>query len=216
VRRPRQSHCECTGVTLTVPSHACRLLLCALALATATATTAADLSSLKAGVFNPARQAPDFTLQGSQGGELKLSSYRGKVVVLGFGFTSCPDVCPTTLGVLAAARRKLGAAAQDVQVLYITVDPDRDNAARMKQYLGTFDPTFMGGTGTSEELAAVRKEYGIAADRKQHGSNYTYAHSSYTYLIDREGNLRALMPYGHSPDDYVHDLKILLQQQPAR
>ena len=173
---------------------------------------AAQTPTLKAGVFSPPRQAPEFSLQGSDGAELNLSRYRGKVVVLAFGFTSCPDVCPTTLAVLAQARRKLGDAGNEVQIVYVTVDPERDNAERMKKYLGTFDPTFIGGTGAAGDLAAVRREYGILAEKKVYGSNYTVAHSSYTYLIDREGKLRALMPYGHAADDYVHDLQALLQQ----
>jgi protein SCO1/2 len=176
------------------------------------AAVAGDAPALRAGVFSPPRQAPDFALQGSDGGELRLSTYRGKVVVLGFGFTSCPDVCPTTLATLAQTRRKLGAAANDVQVVYVTVDPQRDVAERMKKYLATFDPTFVGGTGTDDALSAVRRLYGIFAEKHVNGSNYSVAHSSYTYLIDRTGRLRALMPYGHGPDDYVHDLRILLQE----
>ncbi len=178
-----------------------------------TASAAAnDAPALKAGVFSPARQAPDFSLQGSDGRELKLSRYRGKVVVVGFGFTSCPDVCPTTLATLAAARRELGVAAADVQVVYVTVDYERDVPERMKKYLGAFDTTFVGGSGTAAQLAAVRKDYGVSAEKKQYGDNYTYAHSSFTYLIDRSGRIRALMPYGHSPDDYAHDLAILLKE----
>lgn len=173
------------------------------------ATSIAGAPSLRAGVFSPPRQAPDFSLQGSDGHELSLRRYRGKVVVLGFGYTSCPDVCPTTLGTLAQARRKLGPAAADVQIIYATVDPERDTAARMNQYLGAFDPTFLGGTGTTEQLAAVRSKYGILAERRVDGA---VAHSSSTYLIDRSGKLRALMPYGRGPDDYVHDLKMLLQE----
>ena len=171
---------------------------------------AADDASLRAGVFHPARPAPDFSLRGSDGTELKLSRYRGKVVILAFGFTSCPDVCPTTLAALAETRKKLGAQATELQVLYITVDPDTDSPERMQKYLGSFDPTFLGGTGTAEQLAAVRERYGIAATRKALGTSYTFSHSSFTYLIDRKGSLRALMPYGQSSDDYVHDVKILL------
>jgi protein SCO1/2 len=161
-------------------------------------------------VFDPPRQAPDFTLQGSNGQVLKVSSYRGKVVLLAFGFTSCADVCPTTLATFADTRRKLGAAASEVQVVYVTVDPERDVPDRMKKYLAGFDATFVGGTGSAAQLAAVRKDYGVSAEKKTFGSAYTYAHSSFVYLIDRGGRIRALMPYGHSPDDYVHDLKILL------
>ncbi len=81
----------------------------------------------------------------------------------------------------------------------------------MRKYLGSFDPTFIGGTGSAEELAAVRKSYGISATRQDAGASYGFSHSSYTYLIDREGNLRALMPYGHSSDDYVNDVELLLK-----
>jgi protein SCO1/2 len=174
------------------------------------AVSAADDAAFKAGVFSPPRQAPDFSLSGSNGSELKLGSYRGKVVVLAFGFTSCPDVCPITLATLAQARKKLGSEGNELQVVYITVDPERDDAERMRMYLASFDPTFIGGTGTAERLDGVREEYGITATRHALGTSYLYAHSSFTYLIDREGKLRALMPYGHSADDYVHDLRILM------
>jgi protein SCO1 len=176
------------------------------------AAGAVSAPALKAGVFDPPRQAPDFSLQSSEGGTLALRNYRGKVVVLGFGFTSCPDVCPITLATLAQARRKLGPAAADVQIVYVTVDPERDNPERMKEYLHAFDTTFVGGSGPADRLAAVRKDYGILAEKKVQGSSYLVAHSSYTYLIDRRGRLRALMQYGRGPDDYVHDLKILLAE----
>ena len=178
-------------------------------LLTATAG-ASDSAPLVAGVFSPPRLAPDFALAGSNGSELKLKSYHGKVVVLAFGFTSCPDVCPITLATLAQARKKLGAEGDAVQVVYVTVDPERDDAGRMRAYLAAFDPTFIGGTGTAAQLEAVRSEYGIIATRHASGGSYVYAHSSFTYLIDREGKLRALMPYGHTADDYVHDLRILM------
>jgi protein SCO1/2 len=177
----------------------------------AAALKVAAAAELKAGVFDPPRTAPDFSLRGSDGAELKLSRYRGKIVILEFGFTSCADVCPTTLAALAQARRELGDGAKDLQIVYITVDPERDDAARLRSYLTAFDPSFIGGTGTPEQLAAVRREYGIAASRTTQGSSYAFSHSSFTYLIDREGRLRALMPYGHAPGDYAHDVKILLE-----
>src|SRR5689334_23104185 len=183
----------------------------ALALASAAAGALDDVS-LKAGVFAPARTAPDFSLTGSNGTGLRLSSYRGQVVVLAFGFTSCPDVCPTTLGVLAQARKLLGREADAVKVIYVTVDPERDDAKRMRAYLSAFDPTFVGATGTVEQLAALRKDYGITAEKRPAGASYVLAHSSSTYLIDRVGKLHAMMPYGHSAADYAHDLRILLQR----
>jgi protein SCO1 len=183
-----------------------------LSLLFAVAVAATDTPQLKAGVFSPPRQAPDFLLEGSDGRALNLSRFKGKVVLLGFGFTWCPSVCPTTLATLAQARRKLGSEAADVQIVYVTVDPDRDKAERMKEYLAAFDPSFVGGTGTAERLATVRKNYGVFAEKKGQGKDYTVAHSSFTYLIDRNGSLRALMPYGQGPDDYVHDLRILLNE----
>src|SRR5262245_19214621 len=134
-------------------------------LALATAARASEQPQLKAGVFDPPRKAPAFALAGSDGATLGLDRYLGKVVILEFGFTSCPDVCPTTLAALVQTRKLLGERAKDLQIVYITVDPERDDAKRLREYLGAFDPSFVGGTGTPEQLAAVRKEYGIAATR---------------------------------------------------
>jgi protein SCO1 len=188
------------------------MVLVASLFLSAASARADDGATLKAGVFDPPRAAPDFTLSGSNGSALKLSTYRGKVVLLGFGFTSCQAVCPITLGTLAQAEKKLGAQAGELQVIYITVDPERDDAAQLKKYLSSFNPTFVGGTGTDTQLAAVRKDYGIAAE-KVAGPDGSYTHSSFIYLIDREGRLRALMPFGHPADDYVHDIRIMLASQ---
>ena len=171
---------------------------------------AADVDALKAGVFNPPREAPDFSVSGSDGAVLTLSQYRGKVVLLGFGYTHCLNVCPATLAVLAVAHRKLGALGSQVQVIYLTVDPERDGAERLKQYLGAFDPSFVGGTGSAAQMAAVRSSYGVTAQKIGTGDDYGIAHSSFVYLITRDGKLRALMPFGHKADDYVHDISMLL------
>ena len=184
-------------------------VLCACLLLS-TAAKARDADVLKAGVFNPPREAPEFSVRGSDGAPLTLSHYRGKVVVLGFGYTSCPNVCPATLAVLALAHRKLGALGSQVQVIYLTVDPERDSAERLKQYLTAFDPSFVGGTGTPAQMAAVRSSYGVTAERVGTGADYGIAHSSFIYLITREGKLQALMPFGHKAEDYVHDISMLL------
>lgn len=183
-----------------------------LSLLLAEACAAGAAVAFKAGTFEPPRLAPDFSLQGSDGHELRIDRFRGKVVLLAFGYSSCTEVCPLTLATFAAARRKLGAAAADVQVVYVTVDPQRDVPERLKKFLGSFDNTFIGGTGSEAQLAAVRKDYGVSATKIPYEDTYTYAHSSFTYLIDRSGRIRALMPYGHSPDDYVHDLTLLLAE----
>jgi len=184
----------------------------ALALLLVASGGAAAPPALKAGVFDPPRKAPDFSLQGTDGHVLKFSRYRGKVVLLAFGYSSCPVICPTTLATFGRALRELGAASQGVQVVYITVDPERDVPERLKSFVTRFDPAFVGGTGTPAQLAAVRQAYGISAKKIPVGNTYAYAHSSFTYLIDREGRIRALMPYGHPADDYVHDLRILLSE----
>lgn len=175
---------------------------------------AADQLGLKAGVFDPPRSAPEFALRGSDGRELKLSRFRGKLVVLEFGYTSCVDVCPVSLAMLAAARKKLGALADQVQVIYATVDPERDTVDHMHRYLAAFDPTFIGATGTPAQMARVRKDYGISITKRMvegSKSDYVIGHSSYLYFIDRQGKLRALMPYGRSADDIVHDATLLLK-----
>jgi protein SCO1 len=177
------------------------------------AAHAGNVHGLKTGSFDPARAAPDFLLKGSNGSELKLSSYRGKVVALGFGYTSCPEVCPTTMAFLAQARQKLGAARDDFQVLYVTVDPERDTTDQLRKFMTAFDPTFIGATGTPAQLAGVRKAYGIQVSRlnlASSGGGYLMHHSSFVYLIDRSGNLRAMMPFGVSVDDIAHDVKVLL------
>jgi len=166
---------------------------------------------LKAGMFNPAYMAPDFSLPGSGGSDVTLARYRGKIVLLTFGFTNCAAVCPTTLATLAQARHGLGKAADAVQVVYVTVDPARDSIARMRDYLAAFDPTFVGATGSEAVLAAVRQKYGVTAVKHGSGRDYVMAHTSSIFLIDRAGKLRALMPFGHDAADFAHDIKLLAQ-----
>lgn len=178
----------------------------------AMAAVAAGPATLKAGVFEPPRAAPELSLDASSGGKLALANYRGKVILLGFGFTSCPEVCPTTLATLAQARKRLAAQGEQLQVVYVTVDPERDNTDRMRAYLHGFDSSFVGGSGTPEQLAAVRRNYGVMAERKPFGNSYTVAHSSSVYVIDQKGLLRGMMPYGRLPDDYVHDVRALLSE----
>lgn len=194
----------------------CVLNRLSVALALFLSIAVAESAELRSGIFKPPRLAPDFTLQGSDGSPLTLSRYRGKkVVVLGFGFTFCPDVCPTTLANLAKVKKRLGAVGEGLQVVYVTVDPERDSAERMRKYVTAFDPTFIGATGSPEKLADVRQAYGILASKqiiKGTQADYVVHHSSFVYLIDRDGNLRALVPFGGSMDDVVHDIKTLLAE----
>src|SRR6187399_1137549 len=174
------------------------------------ARDAARPEGLKAGAFDPVHAAPEFALRGSDGSKVTLARYRGKVVLLTFGFTSCAAVCPTTLATLAQARGRLGKAANSVQVVFVTVDPDRDDAAHMRQYLAAFDPSFIGATGDPAVLAAVREDYGVTAEKEGTGADYAMAHTSSIFLIDRAGKLRAMMPFGHDAPDFAHDVALLL------
>ena len=186
------------------------LLLAALPLGAVAAN-----DRLKAGVFEPAQPAPEFALKGSDGAALNLARFKGKLVLLVFGFTNCPEVCPTTLATLAQARKQLGADATDVQVVYVTVDPERDNLDRIRQYLAAFDPSFIGGTEAPARLTEMRKRYGVVAEKiaSKQPNAYGMNHSTSVWLIDRTGKLRAMMPYGHEAKDFVHDLKLLLAQK---
>jgi protein SCO1/2 len=187
------------------------LLLCLLLATSAWALP--KQPALKAGVFEPPRQAPEFVLKGSDGADLRLSRYRGKVVLLFFGFSQCAAVCPTSLATLAQARKALGSDAQAVQVVYVTVDPERDTAPVMKAYLAAFDPSFLGGTGQPQAMAAMRKDYGVVANKvPTGGGGYVFDHTSSIFLIDGQGQLRAMMPFGHGANDFVHDIKLLLAE----
>lgn len=193
-------------------------LLLALTLAAASTLAAATEPTpigLKAGAFDPPQAAAEFPdgLRASDGTQLKLAHYRGKVVLLVFGFTHCPAVCPVTLATLAQARRELGAEAARLQVVYVTVDPERDDVASIRKYLAGFDASFVGGTGQPQALETVRRRYGVTMQKIPSpggGADYGISHSSSIYLIDRDGRLRALMPFGHSADDFAHDVRQLL------
>ena len=172
---------------------------------------------LRCGAFEPAREAPAFSLNGSNGKKLSLSDYLGKVVILEFGYTFCEEVCPVTLAHLTEVYKKLGSAARDVRLIYVTVDPERDSPERLREHLAAFNPSFLGATGTPNELEAVQKAYGVVAKQvvsRNPAQGYAVAHSSSIYLVDRQGKLRGLVPFGTPADDIAHDLDLLLKMRP--
>jgi len=172
-------------------------------------------ADFKSGVFDPPSAAPDFELQGSNGSPVVLSKFRGKVVALAFGFSYCQRVCPVTLANLSEVFKKLGAAATDVQVIFVSVDPDRDTPSRLREYLQFFNPTFLGATGKKGQIDAVRQAYGVFADKVQSENKklgYEVHHSSSIFLIDREGKLRVLVPFGRSPQAILNDVNLLLKK----
>ena len=170
-------------------------------------------ASFRSGAFEPPRPAPEFALPSAVGDEFRLSRRRGKVIALAFGYTNCVDVCPTVLAELAQMRARLGDGAKHVQVVYITVDPERDTSARLRAYTEQFDRTIVGLTGSRELLAAIWKAYGVSVTRREvpgGKAQYLVHHSSSVFLIDRAGRLRVMAPFGTPLDDLVHDVRTLL------
>lgn len=162
------------------------------------------------------RPAPPFTLTAHTGEPFNLHEQRGKVVLLYFGFTSCPDVCPTDLADLAAVRRELGSDADDVQVVLVTVDPERDTAERLQGYVTSFDPSFLGLRGTPAELEEVYKQYGVSAAKRElpeSALQYTIDHSAYTYVIDKAGQWRILFQHDAPVETQVEDIRRLAREQ---
>lgn len=156
--------------------------------------------------------ARDFKLTDHNGQTRTLASFKGKVVAIFFGYTHCPDVCPTTLSDFAAALKQLGPQADQVQVLFVTVDPQRDKPELLKQYVPAFDPRFLGMTTDEAGLKALAKEYKVVYQKTsvKGADNYLIDHSAGTYVYDTESRLRLLIPYGSSPDLIAQDLKTLL------
>ena len=154
----------------------------------------------------------DFKLTDNNGKPRTLADFRGKVVVMFFGYTQCPDVCPTTLSDLAAALEKLGADATSVQVLFVTIDPERDTPALLSSYVPAFNPTFLGLYGDAAETAATAREFKILY-QKQPGAtpgSYSMDHSAGTFIFDPQGRLRLFVTHGVGPDLFAHDIRELL------
>ncbi len=157
----------------------------------------------------------DFTLTDPSGKQRTLADYRGKVVVLFFGYTQCPDVCPTTLSALAETMKTLGADADRVQVIFVTVDPDRDTGELIASYVTAFNPSFVGLRGDAEAIARTAKEFKILY-QKQPGrtpDSYTVDHSAGTFVFDPRGRLRLYVGNGQGPDVFAHDIRELLRAQ---
>lgn len=158
---------------------------------------------------------PDFTLTATGDEPVSLSDFRDKYVMLYFGYTYCPDFCPTTLAKLAKVHKELGDDADQMQVVMVTVDPERDTADLLGRYVGAFNPDFVGLTGTKEEIDEVGAAYGLYYKQNEGSAatGYLVDHSTRTYLIGPDG--RALVAYPHeaTPEGILSDLQWLLAQQ---
>ena len=162
----------------------------------------------------PYPAAADFQLTRAAGNSFRLSEARGKVVALFFGYTSCPDVCPTTMAELKQALEELGSDADQVQVLFVTVDPERDTPERVQEYVDHFNSNFIGLSGSESELATVWHKYGVAREIVDGASaaGYLVTHTARVTLIDAQGNLRVSFPFDTPVEDIVHDLQLLLKE----
>jgi protein SCO1/2 len=154
----------------------------------------------------------EFHLTNQDGQAVDAASYRGKTVLLYFGYTHCPDVCPTTLGTLALALHRLGPDADKVRVLFVTVDPARDTVPVLKQYVNAFGPQFVGLRGSDAELQELSRRYRIAyaLEKPDRHGDYTVVHSNAVFIFDARGNARLLGDSGDKAEAVARDLKRLI------
>ena len=184
-----------------------------LGLALALAACGAKGPSFQATDLTGASFGRDFELTAPDGKPRRLADFRGKAVVMFFGYTQCPDVCPTTLVALADAMKQLGPDADRVQVLFVTIDPERDTPALLSQYVPAFDPRFLGLYGDADATARTAKEFKIIYQKVPGAApgSYTMDHSAGKYIFDPQGRLRLYVSNAQGSKVFTHDLRELLQ-----
>ena len=165
-------------------------------------------------LIDPPAQATDFSLKDQYGNTFRLSEQRGEVVLIFFGYTSCPDVCPVTLSEFKRIKADLGDQADRVRFVFITVDPERDTQERMQTYMNNFDSTFIGLSGERTELEPIWKAYGVYQERQDLGSaaGYLVDHSAIIYVIDQQGRWRLDYTFGMEVEKITKDLQYLLRE----
>jgi protein SCO1 len=159
-----------------------------------------------------ANYAREFALTDQNGQKKTLADYRGKVVLMFFGYTQCPDVCPTTMADMAQVKAKLGSAGDKLQVLFVTVDPERDTQQLLASYVPGFDKTFVGLFGTPEETARVAKEFKVIYQKVpgKTPTSYSIDHTAGSYVFDPQGRVRLFVRHSQSVDSIAADIKRLL------
>jgi len=175
--------------------------------------TACQSYQFKGTQYPDSQLAPDFELAATNGERFQLSHQQGQVVLMFFGYTSCPDVCPTTLAEARRVLEGLGEDADRVKFVFITVDPERDTPETLGAYVTAFHPAILGLTGAPYELAAVRQAYGIFAEKEVlegSATGYIVNHTARTFLVDPQGHLRLSYAYGTPPEDILEDIRHLL------
>lgn len=171
--------------------------------------------SYQGSLIDPPVQAPEIKLTDVNGETFELGALNGKVVIMFFGYTSCPDVCPVTLSDFHQIRSQLGEAAEEAKFVFITVDPERDTPERLKIYLSNFDPEIIGLTGSRSELEAVWSSYGVyqAKSEASDADNYLVDHSSRIYVIDKQGNLLLTYLFGTENKVITEDVQHLISKK---
>lgn len=194
-------------ITYTVP------FLLLLLLATACGSQEVDPAQFKGTMMPTSIPAPDFALTNEQGETVHLSDYQEEIVLLYFGYTFCPDVCPTTLSELSKAQRELDDGGEKIQVVMVTVDPERDTPQKLAEYVGHFHPDFVGLSGTKEEIDAAGEGYGIYYEKHEgsEATGYLVDHTARVYVVDPRGNYQLSFSYGTPVEDIVHDLRLLMR-----
>lgn len=165
-------------------------------------------------VINPPLPVTDFALQTANDETFRLSDARGKIVLLFFGYTSCPDVCPTTLATFKQVHERLGGDAQKVAFIMITADPDRDTPEKVSAYVARFNPEFVGLSGNLTDLEPIWKELGVFVEKQDTGSaaGYLVSHTSSVFVLDGNGSVLMTFPYGTTAIDMADDLTQFLKQ----
>jgi protein SCO1/2 len=173
--------------------------------------------SFKAVDITGAEYARELSLPDADGKMRTLADFKGKITLVFFGYTQCPDVCPTTLAELAAVKRDLGKDGDRVQGVFVSVDPQRDTAEILKAYMASFDPGFVALRGTPEQIQATARDFKVfyaQVPGKTEGS-YTVDHTAGTYVFDASGKVRLFVRYGSGAEALRHDLKLLLDENPG-
>jgi protein SCO1/2 len=172
-------------------------------------------AGFRGSAIEPATTAVDFELSDTSGSSFQLSDHKGEVVLLFFGYANCPDFCPTTLAEYKNIHEKLGEGAADVRFVFVTVDPDRDSPEAIDQFVHAFDPSFIGLTGTEEQLQFVWENYFVGRIPQVVEDSelpYLVSHATRIYVVDKAGNLRLTFPFGMPVADMTHDINLLLAE----
>lgn len=182
-----------------------------------TACSKSDQAAAPAGGFRGfdmtgADYGRDFSLPDAHGQLRTLADFRGKLVLLYFGFVQCPDVCPTALTRAAEVKRLLGADGERLQVIFVTVDPERDTPEILREYVAAFDPGFIALRGDAASLQATAMEFKVFYQAIPTGASYTMDHSTQSYVFDHLGQLRLALRHEQTAEDYAHDIALLMPQ----